>query len=120
MRSLIVMIASTLVGCATQLEPAAKSTIPANRDAPERKCDRPTTMFPSLALSKIGPTPVRTTVRFELLASGQVGDVKIKESSGHKVLDDAAVTAAFKMKCTPLGASEKSEWLETWYEFKVQ
>ena len=121
MRSLIAVLASALVGCAASppMESAKNSTVPA-RDAPERKCDRPATDFPRGALSTLGSTPVRTTLRFELLATGQVGVVNVKTSSGKKVLDDAAVKAIGRMKCAPLATSGPSVWLETWYEFKVE
>ena len=118
-RSLI--IASTLVGCSTasRMEPPPLSTIVAN-GTPERKCDRPTTVFPSEARTMVWARPVRTTLSFEVLPAGQVGAVNVKKSSGSKALDKAAVEAIMKMHCAPLAASEKSTWLETWYEFKVE
>lgn len=120
MRLLLIALASTLVGCTIppRMESEQNSTVPA-KDAPERKCDRPATDFPRAALSKLGSAPVRTTLRFELLATGQVGTVNVKTSSGQKILDDAAVKAIGKMKCAPLTTSTQTVWLETWYEFKV-
>ena len=121
MRMLVLVVLLTLIGCAvpTNLENARNSTVPA-RDGPERKCDRPQTVFPREALSMIGSKPVRTTLRFELLATGRVGATSVKTSSGYKVLDDAAATAVGKMKCAPLTTLDKSVWLETWYDFKVE
>ena len=101
------------------MELVKTSTI-SGKGRPERNCDQPIPAFPKEALSKLGSKPVRTTIRVQVLASGQVEDVRIRESSGYKVLDDAAVTAAFKIKCTPFADSEKPDWLETVYEFKVQ
>ena len=121
MRISTLLIGLTVVACSTsnQQESAANSTI-SSKDAPDRKCDRPTLAFPKQAMSVSRSKPVRTTLRFELLATGQVGTVNVKSSSGDKVLDDAAVDATLKIKCTPLPPSTPSVWLETWYEFKAE
>ena len=121
MRIALLLIVLAIIGCANsdRLESAANSTI-SSKDAPERKCDRPTTVFPKRALSSMRSSPVRTTLRFEVLATGQVRTVNVKSSSGQKILDDAAIEAAMKITCSPLLSSSQSIWLETWYEFKVE
>lgn len=120
MRTLLPAVAFVLAGCSmsSRMEPPPLSTISA-KGAPERKCDRPATAVPREALYKLQTTPVRTTLRFEVLPAGKVGTVNVKESSGNRVLDDAAVRAITKLQCAPVD-SEQPIWLETWYEFKVQ
>src|ERR1039457_4326394 len=120
MRISTFLISLTFVACSTsnQQESAANITI-SSKGSPDRKCDRPTLEFPKQAMSPSRSKPVRTRLQFELLASGQVGTVNVKSSSGDKVLDDAAVDAARQIKCTPLPPSTPSVWLETWYEFKA-
>lgn len=121
MRIHMAALAVALAGCATSslVESPANSTIK-RTGAAERNCDRPTTVLTRESLPLLRSTPVRTTLRFEVAATGEVGTVTVKTSSGQKVLDDAAVAAIKKMKCTPLQAGSPSVLLESWYEFQLQ
>jgi TonB family protein len=122
MRIVAPLIALALVACANsnQLESAANSTILVP-DSSERKCSRPTTELPREAQGSIAyRSPAETILSFEILATGQIGTVKVKSSSGEKLFDDAAVESAKKIKCAPLAHSTQSIWVETSYVFRTR
>ena len=71
-------------------------------------------------VSRMPAKPVRTTLRFEVRPSGEVGVVEVQKSSGFKPLDDAALDAIRKMKCAPVESASAPVVLQTWYEFALQ
>lgn len=126
MRLLIFASALALVvgqaSCSTapRLESAANSTVPSSPTFAGTRCDRPLTIFPASMVSRMPAKPVRTTLRFEVRPSGEVGAVEVQKSSGFKPLDDAALDAIRKMKCAPVESASAPVLLQTWYEFALQ
>ena len=57
----------------------------------------------------------------EILASGNIGRIILKKTSGYKILDEAAISASKKWKFTPAKSGNKtvSAWLIVEIQFKL-
>ena len=117
-----VVAAAGLASCSIppRLESAANSTVPATATFLGTRCDRPQTIFPASMRNRMPAQPVRTTLRFEVRPSGDVGVVEVTTSSKFKPLDDAAIDAIRKMKCAPMESASMPILLQTWYEFRSE
>lgn len=91
-----------------QAEPAP--VVPPGTDASERSNPAPT--YPSIS-RRLGE---KGTVTLEILvkASGTVGEVKVKKTSGYKRLDTAAINAIKRWHFVP--ASQAGIAIDYWYE----
>ena len=71
--------------------------------------------YPNLAADR-GWTG-KVLLQVHVLADGTAGAVKIKKSSGYKILDDAAATAVNKWKFTP--AKRGDTPIDFWYDVPI-
>ena len=55
----------------------------------------------------------RVVVRVEVLADGKAGEVKLQQSSGHSVLDEAAIRAVRNWRFTP--AQQAGQLVTKWF-----
>lgn len=80
----------------------------------------PEFIYPAEAIEK----KIEGDVQILLLVSkeGTVKDVKVKNSSGYKILDDAAVIYGKKVKCSPLESIGIDEeiWIDTPVQFRLE
>src|SRR5437762_1662663 len=83
-------------------------------------CDRPDPVFPREMLSKGNIAPTRTTLRVEVLPTGNVASVKVMKNSGYAAFDNAAIAAVRGTKCRFGEPRSTPLWFETWYEFKLE
>lgn len=95
-------------------EPPPAPVLPPNADASE--LNNPAPGYPDLS-RRLGE---KGTVTLEILvkANGTVGEVKIKESSGYKRLDKAAVNAIKRWRFVP--ASQAGAPIDYWYEIPFE
>lgn len=95
-------------------EPPPAPVLPPNADASE--LNNPAPGYPDLS-RRLGE---KGTVTLEILvkANGTVGEVKIKESSGYKRLDKAAVNAIKRWRFVP--ASQAGTPIDYWYEIPFE
>lgn len=95
-------------------EPQPAPVVPPNADASE--LNNPAPAYPSLS-KRLGE---KGTVLLEILvkADGTVGEVRIKESSGFKRLDDAAIKAIKRWRFVP--ASRAGIAIDYWYEIPFE
>ncbi len=95
-------------------EPQPAPVLPPNADASE--LNNPAPGYPDMS-RRLGE---KGTVTLEILvkADGTVGEVKIKESSGFKRLDKAAVNAIKRWRFVP--ASQAGIAIDYWYEIPFE
>lgn len=95
-------------------EPKPAPVLPPNADASE--LNNPAPGYPDMS-RRLGE---KGTVTLEILvkADGTVGEVKIKESSGFKRLDKAAVNAIKRWRFVP--ASQAGIAIDYWYEIPFE
>lgn len=93
----------------------SNSTQSAANLVPPEFLDRPTPQYPAVAAER----GLEGTVglQAELLTDGTVGKVEVVESSGHQVLDKAALDAAKKWRHKP--ATLKGEPVKVWVTFDM-
>lgn len=97
-----------------EAEPTPAPVLPPNSDASQLNNQYPA--YPALS-RRLGE---EGTVTLEILvkANGMVGEVKLKNSSGYKRLDDAAINAIKRWKFVP--ASQAGVAIDYWYEIPFE
>ena len=97
-----------------QAEPQPAPVVPPSAEASE--LNNPAPAYPKLS-RRLGE---KGTVTLALLvkADGTVGDIRVKNSTGYKRLDDAAVNAIRRWKFVP--ASQAGIAIDYWYEIDFE
>jgi len=97
-----------------QAEPQPAPVVPPNAEASE--LNNPAPAYPALS-QRLGE---KGTVTLEILvkANGRVGDIKVKESTGFKRLDDAAVKTIRRWKFH--AATQAGVAVDYWYEIDYE
>jgi TonB family protein len=104
-----------LAACATQTQQILNT-----QSHESGNCQIPTPPFPATMRNDRTFTSAKVTVRFELLPSGAIGRVIVKESSGYSVFDSAAVEAVRRSQCQYDPPILEPRWLETSIKFELR
>ena|SRR5437667_7500705 len=115
MKPFVAIATLLLAACATQPQQVLNTS-----SYKSATCEIPTATFPAAMRNDRNFTSAKVTVRFELLPSGPIGRVYVKESSGYSVLDSAAVEAVRRSQCQYDPPILEPRWLETSVKFELR
>lgn len=101
------------------LSPSASSPATTSEDILSRFIDKPPLKYPEQAQREGWEGTV--TLRFEMLADGTIGMIKVDKSSGHPILDQAAQKALKQWRHRPQPRADQPEpmWATLDFNFKL-
>jgi protein TonB len=104
---------------AAQSEPIAEEKRPTEPDHAARYLHNPAPHYPSEA-RRMGMEG-RVVLHVEILQSGDAGRIEIRQSSGHDMLDQAAITAVAGWRFEPkrISGARITAWTDVSIRFKL-